>query len=93
MALRAKGRETITTTDELRRTVEEAFRVSMHTDLNVVRRLCLLAEQENGKKRAHHVRLAEKAFASALELASRVELNQDDREAIERAQDNIHQLG
>ena len=93
MALREKARETIAEAEELRRSVEEALLVSMHTELNIVGTLCLLAEQEDGEKRARHVHLAAKAFETVLELASRVEPDTQSRHAIEEARCNISQLG
>src|SRR5215831_19991192 len=93
MALREKAQETIAVAEELRRSVEEAFLASMHTELNVIGTLCLLAEQEDGEKRARHLKLAEKAFETILELASRVEPDTQNRHAIEEARHNIHQLG
>ena len=92
MALREKAQETIAEAAELRRTVEEAFLGSMHTELDIIRTLSLLAEQEDGEKRARHVQLAEKAFETVLELASRVEADGLDQRAIEEALENIRRL-
>jgi|SRR5262252_3480805 hypothetical protein len=92
MALREKAQETIAEAAELRRTVEETFLVSMRTELDIIRTLCLLAEQEDGEKRARHVQLAEKAFETVLELASRVEADGLDQRAIEEARENIRRL-
>jgi len=93
MALREKARETIAEAAELRRSAEEALLVSMHTELNIVDTLCLLAEQEDGEKRARHVQQAKKAFASVLEIAKRVGPNQQDRDAIEEARHCVCRLG
>jgi hypothetical protein len=65
----------------------------MRTELAVVHTMCVLAEQEDGAERAHHVQQAEKAFASALEIAKRFGLNQSDRDAIEEARYSICRLG
>jgi len=86
MTLREKAQQTIAE-------AEEAFLDFMRTELAVAHTRCVLAEQEHGKKRAHHIQQAEKAFEMTLELASRVPTHQQDRDAIEEARHNIHRLG
>ena len=93
MTDREKTRETMAAAAELRRATEEVFVDSMRTELAVIRTMCTLAEPEEGEKRAHHVQQAEKAFASALEIAKRFGLNQSDRDAIEEARYSICRLG
>jgi len=93
MSLGEKAEQTIAEAGELRRATEEVLWDSMRTELAVVRTMCILAEQEDGEKRAHHLQQAEKAFASFLEIAKRVGPNQQDRDAIEEARQSIRRLG
>ena len=77
----------------LRAATEDAFLISLRTVLDFFRTMCLLAEQEDGAKRTHHLQQAEKAFEMVLHLASRVEPDRQDRNAIEEALHNIRRLG
>ena len=93
MALTEKAQETIPEVAELRRGAEAAFLVSMRTELDIIRTLCILAQQEGGVKRTHHLQHAEKAFEMVVHLASRVEPDRQDLDAIEEAHDDIRRLG
>jgi hypothetical protein len=91
---RERAQETIAEAAEVRRATEDAFLFSMRTELVVVRTMCILAEQEDdGEERAHHIQQAEKAFASILDVAKRIDPNQQDRDAIEEARQNIRRVG
>jgi len=57
----------------------------MRTELDVVRTMCLLAKQEDGEERTHHIQQAEKAFESVLEIVERIETSPHDRRDIEEA--------
>ena len=93
MTLGEKAEQTIAEAAELRRATEEVLWDSMRTELAVVRTMCILAEQEDGEKRTHHVQQAEKAFESVLEIARRGGPNHQDRDAIEEARNCIRRLG
>jgi len=93
MTLREKAQEIRAEAADLRRATEEVFLDSIRTELAVIRTMCILAQHEDGEKRAHHVQQAEKAFESVLEIARRVEPDQQDRNDIEEARHNICQLG
>lgn len=92
MTTKVKAQETIVEAAELRRAAEEAFLASMHTELDVVRTWCLLAEREDGEKRTHHIQQAEKAFEWALQIGRRIEPSPQDRRDIEEALQSIRQL-
>src|SRR5215469_14426688 len=93
MTLREKAQETIAEAAELRRVTAEALLDIMRTEFAVVRTMCILAEQEDAEKCAHHLQQAEKAFERILEIAKRVGPNQQDRDDIEEARHNIRRLG
>jgi len=93
MATRKKAQEVIAEAAELRRASEDAFLASMRTELDVVRTMCVLATQEKGERRTHHVQQAEKAFESVLEIGKRVQPSPQDRHDIEEALQCIRQLG
>jgi len=90
---RKKVQETRTQVAALRRATEDAFLISLRTVLDVICTMCLLAEQEDGAKRARHLQQAEKAFDVVLDVASRVKPDRQDRDAIEEARHNIRRLG
>jgi hypothetical protein len=93
VTLRQKAQKAIAEAAALRRATQEAFLDSIRTELAVIRTMCILAQQEDGEKRAHHVQQAEKAFATVLAIAKRVGPSQQDRDAIEDARHRIRRLG
>ena len=91
MKPRKKLQETVA--QALRAATENAFLTSLRTELDLIRTMCIFAEQEGGAKRVHHLQQAEKAFEMVLHFASRVEPDRQDLDAIEEAHDGIRRLG
>jgi hypothetical protein len=87
-----KAQQTTAEAQEIRRETEEALLSSMRTELDIVSTVYLLAQQEDGERRARHVKMAETAMKSVLKLAERVELSRQERKQIEQAKQNIREL-
>lgn len=92
MTLSEKVNETIADARKLRAEAQYAFRTSLQTELAVARTLCILARQEGGKDRNHHLKQAETALAMVLELAERVQPNQEVRVGVEQTRHDIRRL-
>ena len=93
MALHEEAESAIGQARQLRAATEDAFLSSLHTELAVVHTMCILARQEQGADRAHHVKQAETAFSVVLELAGRITLTAEARAEIDQARQAIHALG
>jgi len=89
MNLRNRVNETVRSSMELRRETNDLFMTSLRTELAIVRTLCLLARQEKGKKRFHHVEQARAAFDMALELAWRLSPGRQERDEIEAVRRDV----
>ena len=92
MTLSEKINETIADARKLRAGTQHAFLASLQTELAVARTMCILARQEHGEDRAHHLKQAETAFAMVLELAERVQPSQEVRVDMEQARQEIRML-
>src|SRR5215470_16092632 len=93
MTLWEKALQTTAEARELRRETDEALLRSMRTELDIVSTIYLLAQQEDGERRARHVQMAETAMKSVLTLAECVELSRQERKQTEQAKQNIRELG
>jgi imidazoleglycerol phosphate dehydratase HisB len=92
MKLQDRANNNVRRSLELKRDTDDVLMTSLRAELAIARTLCMLARQENGNERFHHVEQAKKALDMAIELARRVTPGKQERDEIEEAHREVVSL-
>lgn len=93
MNLRDRVSEAVRRSMALNRETDDALMTSLHSELAIVRTLCMLARQESGNERSHHVELAKKALDTAVKLARQLRPGKRERDEIEEVRRDVLSVG